>query len=401
MRLLTLLFFVSSINSFAQNYDLDVKVHSLTDTLDGSVGEIERDIMGNLFVADFGEKIWKISRHGDVEIFSDRMYGSSGNAMDSQGNIYQAQYYGNTIVKINRYTGEVTEVANKGLVGPVGLAFNGDELYVCNCNNNTVARIYENGDVKTIGSGELFNCPNGIEVGSDGNLYVVNYRNPNVVRIRNGEVSLFTKLPASSGGHIIEHKGNFYITSFFDHKLFKVSLDGAVTHFAGTGKKGIKNGNGPEAEFSNPNGIVAANGKLYLNDKITYSDGRPNQSVIREIIFKDFSSLIGSALNKGGLPAAIKAYDAYKVHPLYKNDNTETELNQFAYRMLSQKEIEIAIGLFTLNSKSYPDSFNVWDSLAEAYMVADDNASAIKYYKKSLALNPDNANAAAMLEKLK
>ena len=367
----------------------------------GSVGEIERDIMGNLFVADFGEKVWKISSQGEVEIYTNRMYGASGNALDAQGNLYQAQYYGNTIVKINRYTGEVSEIANEGLLGPVGLVFKGKDLFVCNCNNNTISKVDSAGNVEMIASGPLFTCPNGIDLGADGNLYVVNYRNPNVVKIDDsGNATLFAKLPASSGGHIIESKGNFFVTSFFDHKIFKVSSDGKITHFAGTGKKGIKNGSALDSDFSNPNGIVAANGRLYLNDKIVYPDGRPNESVVREIKFSDFSTSIGKALTSGGLKEAKKVYKAFKDHPNYKNDNTEGELNQFAYRMLNQKKLDIAVGLFELNAETYPDSFNVWDSLAEAYMSDGDNQNAIKYYKKSLALNPANTNASEMLEKL-
>ena len=48
-----------------------------------------------------------------------------------------------------------------------------------------------------------------------------------------------------------------------------------------------------------------------------------------------------------------------------------------------------------------PQSANAYDSLGEAYMKAGDNEKAIKNYKKSLELNPENNNAKKMLEKLK
>jgi len=51
--------------------------------------------------------------------------------------------------------------------------------------------------------------------------------------------------------------------------------------------------------------------------------------------------------------------------------------------------------------ESFPESFNVYDSLGEAYMVKGDNANAIINYEKSLVLNPDNTNASDMLKKLK
>jgi cytochrome c-type biogenesis protein CcmH/NrfG len=45
-------------------------------------------------------------------------------------------------------------------------------------------------------------------------------------------------------------------------------------------------------------------------------------------------------------------------------------------------------------------SFNVYDSLGEAYMINGQAEYAIKNYEKSLALNPDNTNALEMLKRL-
>ncbi|MCE7993512.1 MAG: tetratricopeptide repeat protein [Roseivirga sp.] len=390
-----------SLNSQAQSPKFEVNVSSFTDTLIGRVGEIDRDVIGNLFVADFGEKVWKISPLGEVEVFTNTMYGSSGNALDAQGNLFQAQYYGNTIVKVNRYTREVSEVAHKGLVGPVGLAFLNNELYVCNCNNNTIAKVEKTGEVTQVASGPLFNCPNGLIAGRDGNLYVVNYRNPNIVKVdAAGTATLFAKLPATSGGHITELKGNFFVTSFFDHKIFKVSGDGKVTHFAGTGVAGVKNGKGLESQFINPNGIVATNGSLFVNDKIPGPGGQGWRTVIRRISFPDFSAVISRALASGGLKQVETVYKAYKESSFFKNDRTEGEMNFLAYGQLTSGQHDIAIGLFKLNADSYPESFNTWDSLAEGYLTKGDKKNARKYYKKSLELNPQNTNAAEKLKEL-
>ena len=57
--------------------------------------------------------------------------------------------------------------------------------------------------------------------------------------------------------------------------------------------------------------------------------------------------------------------------------------------------------MFTLNTEVYPNSWNVWDSLAEAYMKAGDKDQATTYYQKSLELDPTNENAKEMLKKLK
>ena len=45
-------------------------------------------------------------------------------------------------------------------------------------------------------------------------------------------------------------------------------------------------------------------------------------------------------------------------------------------------------------------SFNVYDSLAEAYMNSEQWGKARQYYEKSLELNPRNDNARKMLAKM-
>ncbi|HXM14946.1 MAG TPA: hypothetical protein VN933_06865 [Candidatus Eremiobacteraceae bacterium] len=52
------------------------------------------------------------------------------------------------------------------------------------------------------------------------------------------------------------------------------------------------------------------------------------------------------------------------------------------------------------NSEAYPQSYNTYDSLAEAYMDHGDRDLAIQNHRKSLDLNPSNANGAKMLQKL-
>ena len=65
-----------------------------------------------------------------------------------------------------------------------------------------------------------------------------------------------------------------------------------------------------------------------------------------------------------------------------------------------QEKIVEAIEIFKLNTEKYPDSWNVYDSLAEAYMKNGNVELAIKNYQKSVEMNPDNENGKEMLEKL-
>jgi Tfp pilus assembly protein PilF len=79
---------------------------------------------------------------------------------------------------------------------------------------------------------------------------------------------------------------------------------------------------------------------------------------------------------------------------------TESQMNTLGYQFLSMKRVKDAIAVFTQNTADFPKAFNTWDSLAEAYMISGDKVSAIKYYKKSLELNPDNTNAVQKLKEL-
>jgi len=59
-----------------------------------------------------------------------------------------------------------------------------------------------------------------------------------------------------------------------------------------------------------------------------------------------------------------------------------------------------AIEVFKMNVEMYPESANAYDSLGEAYMNAGQNELAIENYRRSLELNPENENAARMLQRL-
>jgi hypothetical protein len=80
----------------------------------------------------------------------------------------------------------------------------------------------------------------------------------------------------------------------------------------------------------------------------------------------------------------------------------ESLVNGMGYEMLyTVQDVDKAIELLTLNTVNYPESFNVYDSLAEAYMVNGDESLAIANYEKSLELNPNNQNAVKKLRALR
>jgi tetratricopeptide (TPR) repeat protein len=80
-------------------------------------------------------------------------------------------------------------------------------------------------------------------------------------------------------------------------------------------------------------------------------------------------------------------------------DFGEGSLNLFGYQVLEKDPVG-AIQVFALNAEMFPQSGNVWDSLAEAYMKAGDLNKAKENYEKSLTLDPTNENAKAVLKKI-
>ena len=108
--------------------------------------------------------------------------------------------------------------------------------------------------------------------------------------------------------------------------------------------------------------------------------------------------MLRSQIVKDGAPAALATYRRQK--PSGEHAISEAQMNQLGYDMLSMKRMSDAIAVFLQNTEDYPQSWNTWDSLAEAYMDHGETAKAIEGYRKSLELNPANENGRKMMEKL-
>lgn len=100
----------------------------------------------------------------------------------------------------------------------------------------------------------------------------------------------------------------------------------------------------------------------------------------------------------GTAEQAVKLYRALRQGDLY--DFSEPELNTLGYELLGAGRVAEAVEIFKLNVEAFPEAFNTYDSLAEAYAVRGDKGLAIKNYRRSLELNPQNTNAAEKLKEL-
>jgi CubicO group peptidase (beta-lactamase class C family) len=115
---------------------------------------------------------------------------------------------------------------------------------------------------------------------------------------------------------------------------------------------------------------------------------------------RPIGDVLSETIAARGIEAARAQYRDLKRRDKDAYDFSEPQLNVLGYQLLAAKNTQAAIAIFTLNVEAYPESWNVYDSLAEAYVNAGQKEPGIANYKKSLELNPSNANAVQQLAKL-
>ncbi|MNY11857.1 Tetratricopeptide repeat protein [compost metagenome] len=105
-------------------------------------------------------------------------------------------------------------------------------------------------------------------------------------------------------------------------------------------------------------------------------------------------------LDKNGYKNAIETTKKLKS----KDKNfvlSEDEMNNWGYKLISQKRMKDALELFKLNVSLHSSSANAYDSLGETYAELEESELAIKNYEKALRLNPKNKNAEEQIKRLK
>ncbi len=135
-------------------------------------------------------------------------------------------------------------------------------------------------------SARFFN-PHGIDVDSAGNVYVADRFNHTIRKITaDGQVITLagkagvkgdTDGPALSArfnepwGLCVDKFGNVFVADTRNNKIRKITPNGTVTTFAGSGNFGSSDGVGVTASFGNPTGIdVDDQGNLYVADHLTH-----------------------------------------------------------------------------------------------------------------------------------
>ncbi|ESU19348.1 hypothetical protein FCR2A7T_19600 [Flavobacterium cauense R2A-7] len=236
-----------------------------------------------------------------------------GAAVDSQGNIFISDQSNHKIRKID-INGVVSTFAGSGVAGfldatgtaakfyyPAGMAIDtNDNLYVADYSNHRIRKITSGGVVSTYAGlasagatdGNLtvakFNGPTGVGVDTDGNVFVADYYNQKIRKISvSGDVSTVAGTGSAGAADglstmasfnypaivAVDSNNNLFITDEGNNKIRKVNVSGDVSTFAGSGTVGSADAETSSATFNSPTGVCVANGGIvyvadYANHKI-------------------------------------------------------------------------------------------------------------------------------------
>jgi CubicO group peptidase (beta-lactamase class C family) len=121
---------------------------------------------------------------------------------------------------------------------------------------------------------------------------------------------------------------------------------------------------------------------------------------IPDISLSDPITALHIQLRQRGFDQAIAVLNDAKKKDASYQPPLETDLNDWAYRLMSRGQLKQALELFKLNLHLYPASWNVYDSYGEALFRNGQKAEALAMYQKSVAMNPHNKGGKAMVERL-
>lgn len=324
------------------------------------------DTAGNLLFTDSdNDRIRKISLSGIISTVAgaDHLSGDNGPAtlatlyspvkpaVDSQGNIYFADFGNNRVRKIDP-NGVTTTVAGNGIVGytgdngpaasatlnyPSGVALDVvGNLYIADTYNAAVRKVNPAGVITTFagnfyatgfGDGGLATSaglytPRAVAIDLAGNVFIADDTDNTIRKVTpDGKISTLVGQHNSPGGFsgdngpasaaalynpqalAVDAQGNLYIADSSNGRIRKVALAGVITTIAGTGTPGMAGDGGPAvlAQLLRPVGIAFdSTGTIYITDSVANSVRRINIAGTIDLIaggIAGYSGDGGPALN--------------------------------------------------------------------------------------------------------
>lgn len=222
--------------------------------------------------------------------------GINGAAISPNGNIYV-----NTATEIYRITPDSTVSllvnSSAGLVQMYASPYVDEKEIVYVGTNQRIYKIDPMGNLEVfVGSGVIgsadgtgsaaeFNFPRGMDMDSEGNLYVTDNNNHTIRKVTpEGVVTTIAGqvgAPGFANGAgpaaqfqypedlVVTDEGFLLVADQINHRIRKVLFDGTVTTFSGTGVIGQTNGDPSTATYADPRAIVKAEGGYFVVDRRT------------------------------------------------------------------------------------------------------------------------------------
>lgn len=142
------------------------------------------------------------------------------------------------------------------------------------------------------------------------------------------------------------------------------------------------------ADLAGMNHFAVAGEGLARGLKSVYNKKSLYEELLSRLLREDFTAMLAR-------------YHTLKAAGSDEYNWGEGELNELGvalYRMERPKE---AVDLLKLNVATYPESWTAHQTLADVYRLTGERAPAIEHYIRSLKINPKNARAAEMLQRLR
>lgn len=153
-------------------------------------------------------------------------------------------------------------------------------------------------------------------------------------------------------------------------------------------KQEFRNAQSFKAENFREAAIFCLTSKAHLDQGLVWADRAVNDPANGVKNMRNLSVLAELQLANGMKAEGEKTMDAALARP----DAGPMEIHQVARFQQISGNNEMAIKIFHLNAKRFPNQWPTQVGLARAYALAGDNAKAVTYAKKAIAAAPDEGN---------